>query len=320
MAKLSSALGHDVDRATYDGIRYYMIGAETMVHTRAAVIRAFQDRMHANQTLTVAVPNLEDAFAMRHVGFPAVRLHNDTPPQCGWAFLLDVGGPSVRRTYSVTFWDGNGVNLDQSLVNAGFVSTVAGLAARTGSQTFFVASPAGLNGHTPGDGHYHGVRVRFEEGPIIHDYYRYWGPEYFCDEQPQMSVRAAIIAGNGEAPRRLSVRQVVGDGSPVVPSLSGGSGFGQPAPGLAAQVAREGLLSFEYGVPLGAAGQTSVRVYDLRGRLLRTISERGGVPGWTRVTWDGRDDSGNMVAQGVYLAVIRAATEIVRTRLIVPAR
>jgi hypothetical protein len=299
-----------------------MIEAETMLHTRTSIIRAFQDRMKANQTLTVAVPNLEDGFAARHVGYPAVRLYPQTPASCGWELFLDVGGPSVQRTYAVTFWDGNGMNLDQSLVNAGFVSTAANLATRTGNQTFFVASPAGTFGHTPNDGHYHGFRVRFEDGPIIHDYYKAWTPDYFCEEQPCWGQCLSVVgtAGWGLPPSKLTVRQAVRLSVGPSVELRGGAPSSRAGrAGLATEVARSGVMSIEYGVPVGVRGEATIRIYDLRGRLVRTMRPGTGA-GWASLTWDGLNDAGGAASPGVYLAVVSAGEQQARTKLIVPAR
>lgn len=197
---------------------------------------------------------------------------------------------------------------------------MASLGWRFGAREFHQPSPAGSYAHTPSDGHYHGLRVRFEDGPLIHDYWKSWGPDYFCEEVLEMSVQDLLIGGAGQPPLSLSVRQVVDRDLEVVPSLRGGSGEPVRSAGLAARIAVDGLLSFDYGVPAHARGEVTVRVYDLRGRLVRTIPTEVSVPGWTRITWDRHDDSGNPVTGGVYVAVVQAGTEVVRTRLIVPAR
>jgi hypothetical protein len=54
-----------------------------------------------------------------------------------------------------------------------------------------------------------------------------------------------------------------------------------------------------YSVPT-AGGEVSLRIYDVRGRLVRTLVSGHGVPGEQSVTWDGRDDRGYSVASGVY--------------------
>jgi len=60
----------------------------------------------------------------------------------------------------------------------------------------------------------------------------------------------------------------------------------------------------------GDPGQTvslSLRVYDLQGRLVRTLFAGRTSPGWLSCRWDGCDRSGRRQASGVYF--LRASTE-----------
>jgi hypothetical protein len=54
-----------------------------------------------------------------------------------------------------------------------------------------------------------------------------------------------------------------------------------------------------FDVPPGA-GRVTVAVYDVTGRLVRTLADGAIAPGYRRVTWDGRNGRGQMVASGVY--------------------
>ena len=49
------------------------------------------------------------------------------------------------------------------------------------------------------------------------------------------------------------------------------------------------------------------RVYDLRGRLVRTLRDDAGVAGHYQLTWDGRGDSGAMASPGLYLFRLQIA-------------
>lgn len=49
----------------------------------------------------------------------------------------------------------------------------------------------------------------------------------------------------------------------------------------------------------------SLRIYDLRGRLVRTLVDSRLDPGARSVEWDGRDHAGNRCGDGIYLAVLR---------------
>jgi hypothetical protein len=54
-----------------------------------------------------------------------------------------------------------------------------------------------------------------------------------------------------------------------------------------------------YDVPAGV-GKVTLRIYDVRGRLVRTLVDGVQTPGEKRVVWYGRDNRGNRVATGVY--------------------
>ncbi len=58
-------------------------------------------------------------------------------------------------------------------------------------------------------------------------------------------------------------------------------------------------------VSLPAAG-ASLRVYDLTGRLVRTLVSGATQAGSLVVTWDGLDERGRRVASGVYLYRLEA--------------
>jgi hypothetical protein len=47
-------------------------------------------------------------------------------------------------------------------------------------------------------------------------------------------------------------------------------------------------------------GRVTLRVYDVSGRLVRSLVDGPQSPGERRVVWNGQDDRGNRVATGVY--------------------
>lgn len=57
---------------------------------------------------------------------------------------------------------------------------------------------------------------------------------------------------------------------------------------------------------LPAAGCASLRIHDLRGRLVRTLHDGCGAAGTTTATWDGKDDDGHDAASGAYVARLDA--------------
>jgi hypothetical protein len=55
-----------------------------------------------------------------------------------------------------------------------------------------------------------------------------------------------------------------------------------------------------------SSGPYTLRVYDVAGRLTRTIEGDASAAGWVETSWDGRDQAGNETSSGVYF--IRAAS------------
>jgi hypothetical protein len=56
-----------------------------------------------------------------------------------------------------------------------------------------------------------------------------------------------------------------------------------------------------YTIPEGDAVNVRMRIFDLRGRLVRTLIEGTRGPGRHSVQWDGRDDRGEMVGSSLYV-------------------
>ena len=58
--------------------------------------------------------------------------------------------------------------------------------------------------------------------------------------------------------------------------------------------------TISFAVPEGSGGGISLKVYDIRGRLVRTLVEGEHAPGSYSVFWDGRDETGASTSSGVY--------------------
>jgi hypothetical protein len=58
-----------------------------------------------------------------------------------------------------------------------------------------------------------------------------------------------------------------------------------------------------------------MRVYDLAGRVVRTVLEQQLGPGRHQVMWDGRDDAGRRVSHGIYMLRLRAGAFEARRKL-----
>jgi len=72
-------------------------------------------------------------------------------------------------------------------------------------------------------------------------------------------------------------------------------------------VMRAGNARIHFG--LANADRVRIRMYDVTGRLVRTLADRSFNAGEYDLAWDGGDDSGNQVARGVYFARIEYATK-----------
>jgi hypothetical protein len=66
---------------------------------------------------------------------------------------------------------------------------------------------------------------------------------------------------------------------------------------------RTGDLAITFAAAAGAPGGTpsEIRLYDIRGRLVRTIVNGHVAAGFQSAIWDGKDDRGRQVASGLYV-------------------
>jgi len=56
----------------------------------------------------------------------------------------------------------------------------------------------------------------------------------------------------------------------------------------------------------GRERQVRLTIYDVRGRLVKTLVDTGLEPGSHRVVWDGRNERGERVLGGMYLYTLRS--------------
>ena len=71
--------------------------------------------------------------------------------------------------------------------------------------------------------------------------------------------------------------------------------------------------TISYTVPEGNTAKVTLALYDLRGRLVRTLVDEVREAGAYNVFWDGRDDSGRQVPSGIYFYRMKAG-DFNRTR------
>ncbi|MHB8077648.1 MAG: FlgD immunoglobulin-like domain containing protein [Candidatus Krumholzibacteriia bacterium] len=97
--------------------------------------------------------------------------------------------------------------------------------------------------------------------------------------------------------------------TPVTPPVS--MPFAQLAPAWPNPFNPRTTLEFT----LGAAAWSRLSVYDLGGRLVKTLVDDHRPAGVYAVAWDGRNGGGRAVAAGIYVARLRAGNELISRRL-----
>ncbi|MCA9758334.1 MAG: T9SS type A sorting domain-containing protein [Candidatus Eisenbacteria bacterium] len=64
-------------------------------------------------------------------------------------------------------------------------------------------------------------------------------------------------------------------------------------------------------------GPVEMEIFDAEGRLVRVLSRNDDVAGESTVVWDGRDDRGFNVSNGVYMLKLRSAESVLSHRMVV---
>jgi len=59
------------------------------------------------------------------------------------------------------------------------------------------------------------------------------------------------------------------------------------------------IIPFSISIP---AANVSLKVYNLKGQLIKTLLNEPSEPGNYQLVWDGKDDNGNEVASGIYFS------------------
>ena len=89
------------------------------------------------------------------------------------------------------------------------------------------------------------------------------------------------------------------------PRLALSIASGNPSPGA---------TTLRFALPADA--NVSLGIYDVAGRQVRDLAHGWRAAGVQSVAWDGRDDSGAVVAPGVYMAAVRAGSGSATARLV----
>ena len=56
--------------------------------------------------------------------------------------------------------------------------------------------------------------------------------------------------------------------------------------------------------------QAALKIYDVQGRLVRTLFDQPAAPGTFSASWDGRSDAGDPMSAGIYFARFTAGTQV----------
>ena len=68
------------------------------------------------------------------------------------------------------------------------------------------------------------------------------------------------------------------------------------------------VTRIRFGIP--AASKVVLKIYDLQGRVVRTILNEDKPAGQHVVSWDGRDEHGSPAASGIYFYRLQAGSEV----------
>jgi hypothetical protein len=89
-----------------------------------------------------------------------------------------------------------------------------------------------------------------------------------------------------------------------------------PRPFVATPNPFTGGVSFSFSVGTEGARSVRLKLFDLAGRLVRTVAEAEMTPGEYELAWDGRDDAGVVVGSGIYFARFQVGSELTTVKVI----
>ncbi|MCD4828214.1 MAG: T9SS type A sorting domain-containing protein [Candidatus Cloacimonetes bacterium] len=140
-------------------------------------------------------------------------------------------------------------------------------------------------------------------------YYGERSPVQVCDEYTvKSSATSVFVSTNRLFETESTYYQVnLGDGSgtPDVPAVAGVSSFPNPFnPSTTIRCA------------LPQDGNVSVRVYNARGQLVRTLVDGDMPAGYHEIVWDGRDNHGSAIGSGVYLCRLQTGSATLTHKLL----
>ncbi|MEA3431957.1 MAG: FlgD immunoglobulin-like domain containing protein, partial [candidate division WOR-3 bacterium] len=82
-----------------------------------------------------------------------------------------------------------------------------------------------------------------------------------------------------------------------------------------------GHTTIRYGIPAKYESKVissipvSLRIYDITGKLVKTLIDKTQEPGYFTITWNGRDEAGRKVSKGIYFYCLKAGSYIETKKL-----
>ncbi|MCP4574140.1 MAG: T9SS type A sorting domain-containing protein [bacterium] len=169
-----------------------------------------------------------------------------------------------------------------------------------------------------------GVTITWETSSALRDHLAYVYREERGHVREPVNVtplpgdRDRVIDRNppaGETDYHLKMVSPGGDetwyGPVTVSGAGAGTVFSMSAP---APNPFRGESSLAFNLPRG--GKVNVGIYNVRGRLVRTLANDVLTEGPNVAIWDGRTDTGNRAASGIYYAKIQYGTEVRSQKLV----
>ena len=77
---------------------------------------------------------------------------------------------------------------------------------------------------------------------------------------------------------------------------------------------RDRLTKISYEIPKG--GEVTVRIYNIKGELVKQIVNQTQQTGNYEVDWDGRSENGENVASGIYLYQLKTGNYYLTKRML----
>jgi hypothetical protein len=74
------------------------------------------------------------------------------------------------------------------------------------------------------------------------------------------------------------------------------------------------VTTIRYSIP--EAGSVALRIYDAKGRLVKTLVDEDKSAGAYKTFWRGRDETNAEVSTGVYFAGLEAAGQVLNTKIV----